>query len=139
MLSQEVTEEITRVVWWALPLGGLVGGIARCFLDLKIELPFYHRYDTTNQIVLVPGFIGNLVLGPIAAVVVAGLATATVYNFQTDFDEKGFFGPFAASIVAGIAAVSYLEGRAKQVVNEAEQEVLSRAEEEADAPPGGAV
>src|SRR3954466_13616545 len=104
--------DTAAVVWWALPLGGALGGLARLLLARRIEFPYFGREPTTGQLILVPGFVGHLVLGPIAALVVGGAGAAT-FTFQGSFDSRGFWGPFNASIPAGLVAAEALVLAAK--------------------------
>jgi hypothetical protein len=121
--------DAAQVVWWALPLGGLLGGIAKPLIDGRIEFPFVSRDKSSGQLFLLPGFIGPLVLGPIAALVVGGLAAAT-FDFQTAFDVRGFMGPFIASIPAGIAADQLLQAAAKKAVDSFQERVVPAVSEE---------
>ena len=66
-----------EVVWWAFVLGGGLGGFTRSLISLRIGLPYWYRDQVTKQMVIVPGFIGEIVLGIIAACVLEGAAAAT--------------------------------------------------------------
>lgn len=120
-------EEI-KVVWWALLLGGLTGGVTRTLISLRIEFPYVTREPHTRQIVLVPGFVGDLLLGPIAALLLAGAAAST-FQFQAAFDARGFWGPFISSIAAGIGSAQFIQERAKQNLTELERKLVKAAEE----------
>jgi len=99
--------EAARVVWWSVLAGGFLGGVARILLSARIELPYVAREQLTDRLVVVPGVAGDLILGPIAALVLAG-AGASTFDLQTQFDARGFWGPFTASIAAGLASAHIL-------------------------------
>ncbi len=122
-------DEGPNVVWWALLLGGALGGLTRTVLAGAIELPYAFRDPSTRRLVIVPGFAGDLVLGPAAAFVVCGASAAT-YNFQGGFDARGFWGPFIASISAGLASAQLLQALARRQVDELEAALLQRAQGE---------
>jgi len=116
-----------NVVWWALLLGGVLGGLARTVLAGALEMPYAFREPATRRLVIVPGFVGDLLLGPAAAFVVCGASAAT-YNFQGSFDARGFWGPFIASIPAGLASAQLLQSLARRQVDELEATLFTRAE-----------
>ena len=120
-------EEI-KVVWWALLLGGFTGGAARTLISLRIEFPFVTREPHTRQIVLIPGFVGDLLLGAIAALMLAGAAAST-YQFQAAYDARGFWGPLSSSIAAGAGSAQFIQERAKQNLAELERKLVKAAEE----------
>lgn len=117
----------TTIVWWALVLGGLGGGLTRSFMDLRIELPYAWRDKVTGGIIISPGVVGNMLLGAVAAFLLNG-ATAATLEFQTAYDSNGFWGPFSSSLVAGIGSAQILQTRAKQVIANLEETLLSEAE-----------
>ena len=59
---------IWNLIWMILGLGAL-GGIANCAITGEFALP---RFDKNNN-VWRPGWIGNVIVGAIAAVVVGGM------------------------------------------------------------------
>ena len=127
--------EATRVVWWALVLGGLVGGFAKLLLDGQIVMPKVVRLKVTDQTVIVPGFLTPIFLGPIAAFVLAGAGAAT-FNFQTGFDPRGFWGPFIGSIPAGVGATYVLNQATRARLESAQENLLEEAEQnESVSPP----
>ncbi|MCK9517567.1 MAG: hypothetical protein M0R74_00860 [Dehalococcoidia bacterium] len=121
-----------NVVWWALLLGGAIGGLSRTVLAGALELPYAFRDPTTGRFLVVPGFAGDLLLGPAAAFVVCGASAAT-YNFQGSFDARGFWGPFIASIPAGLASAQLLQSFARRKVEELEMTLFQHARGEQDA------
>ena len=84
-----------------------MGGFAKLLLDGQLVVPQVVRVQSTNQTILYWGFLGPLLLGPIAAFAVTGLS-ATAADWQTEFSPRAFWGPFAGSIPAGIAATYVL-------------------------------
>ena len=116
--------ESVAVVWWAILAGGFLGGVARILLASQIELPYAAREQLTGRIIIVPGVLGDLVLGPIAALVLGGAGAAT-FEVQTAFDARGFWGPFAASVAAGLASA--------HILHAASEAAMSRVEEALDA------
>jgi fluoride ion exporter CrcB/FEX len=74
-------ESTTAVVVWALPLGGLMGAIARIAIRQRIEFPYFERAATTGQLIGNTGFLGELLLGPIAAFAICGAAAST-FSFR---------------------------------------------------------
>ena len=121
-------ESDVQVVWWALLLGGVCGGIARLALQGAFELPYGYRDAVTGRWVVVPGFAGDLLLGPAAAFILGGASAAT-YDFQTAYDARGFWGPFIASIPAGLASAQVLQGLARERLDALAEELLLRAKE----------
>lgn len=115
------------VVWWALPLGGALGGIARVFLARRVEFPYFARERLTGQLILIPGFLGQVAIAAIAALVVGGAAAAT-FSFQGGFEARGFWGPLVASISAGLAAAQTLTAAANGRLDGLEKDLLSKAE-----------
>jgi hypothetical protein len=111
--------EAARVVWWAILAGGFLGGLARILLAAQVELPYAAREPLTGRIILVPGVLGDLLLGPIAALVLAGAGAAT-FEVQTAFDARGFWGPFAASVAAGLASAHILHAASEAAMNHIE-------------------
>jgi hypothetical protein len=99
--------EAARVVWWAILAGGFCGGLARIVLAAQIELPYLAREPASGRLVVFPGVIGDIVLGPIAATLLCG-AGASTFDMQTAFDARGFWGPFASSVAAGLASAQML-------------------------------
>ena len=99
--------EGTHVVWWAFALGGFAGGAAKVLLDGAFILPRVERLRATGQTVVVPGSIAALLLGPVAAFVMAGAGAGT-FDFQGGYDARGFWGPFIGSIPAGMGATLVL-------------------------------
>jgi len=126
--------EAARVVWWAILAGGFLGGVARILLSTRIELPYVAREELTGRLIVVPGVAGDLVLGPIAALVLAG-AGASTFDVQTGFDPRGFWGPFTASIAAGLASAHILhvvsESTLAEVESAIETEISIRLDEPA--------
>lgn len=120
--------ELTKVVWWALPIGGLLGGLARSLIATEIEFPRFKKYKITGKIVLIPGTFGNMILGLIAALVLAGSAAAT-FQFQGGWDTRGFLGPLASSIAVGIGSAEYLQKRAKEVLDDTKETLNHRSRE----------
>jgi hypothetical protein len=126
--------EAARVVWWAILAGGLLGGVARILLAARIELPYVAREQLTGRLVVVPGVAGDLILGPIAALVLAG-AGASTFDVTGGFDARGFWGPFTASIAAGLASAHILhivsESNIAEVESAIETEISIRLGEPA--------
>ncbi len=126
--------EAARVVWWAILAGGFLGGLARILLSARIELPYVAREELTGRLVVVPGVAGDLVLGPIAALVLAG-AGASTFDVTSGFDPRGFWGPFTASIAAGLASAHILhvvsEANISDVASAIETEISIRLGEPA--------
>ena len=119
-------EEI-KVVWWAILLGGLVGSIGRMLFTQRIEFPYLGKEPLTQQIILVPGFVGDLLLGPIAALMVAG-AAASSFEWQTAFNAPGFWGPFFSGAMVGLGGAQILQDRARQNLVELERQLVQAAE-----------
>ncbi len=111
------------MVWWALPLGGLLGAVARLIIAGGFDLPYWAEMHTTGQRVWIPGFIGDIVLGVTAAFVVGGLSAST-FDFQGGFDSRGFWGPFIASISAGLAASQLLTNAASHRLEEVKEDIV---------------
>lgn len=120
--------EGTHVVWWAFALGGFAGGAARVLLDGAFILPRVERLRATGQTVVVPGSFGPLLLGPVAAFVMAG-AGAGAFNFQAAYDARGFWGPFIGSIPAGMGATLVLSQVTKAHLDRAAGRLLEKAAE----------
>jgi hypothetical protein len=69
--------------------------------------------------VIFPGFVGDLVLGPIAALMLGG-AGASTFDVQTAFDARGFWGPFASSVAAGLASAHMLRSATETALDHLE-------------------
>jgi hypothetical protein len=117
-------------MWFGGPffLGGAIGGMVRSLLTLRIEFPYLERDSLTGQLVFIPGFVGDLVLGPVAALVLGGAGAAT-FDFQTAYDARGFWGPLIASITAGLASAQVLQTVARARVSELQETLVERAED----------
>jgi len=96
-------------------------------LSSRIELPYILRLKNSGQIVIVPGFVGDLALGPAAALVLLG-ASASTAHFQTAYAPAGFWAPFISSIVAGLGAAQLLQAQVKQRLESVEQSMMERME-----------
>lgn len=117
----------SAVVWWSLVLGGLLGAVCKSLLAARIELPYASKLGETGQIIVVPGILGDLVLGPVAAMVLLG-ASASTFSFQTAYDAQGFWAPFISSIIAGIGAAQLLRNQVEERLDKVEASLLGRAE-----------
>jgi hypothetical protein len=76
-------QSVSAVVWWALLLGGAIGGLARTVVKGNVGLPYGYRDPITRQRIVVYGSIGEVFLGIVAALVFAGASAAT-FRFQTE-------------------------------------------------------
>jgi hypothetical protein len=56
-------EVVQGIVWWALLLGGMIGGFARCLLRFQLEFPYLYKDPLTKRRILLPGFLGDIVIG----------------------------------------------------------------------------
>jgi hypothetical protein len=117
-----------HVVWWALVAGGFLGGLSKLLVDGRFVFPSMAYLETTNERIFVPGFVADLLLGPVAAFVVAGAGAAT-FDFQSEFNQRGFWGPFIGSIPAGLGASYFLAQATKARLDKAEERLLGRAKE----------
>jgi hypothetical protein len=122
------TLDVQGVVWWALVVGGAIGGFARCLVNIKIVLPYWYRDAVTGGFIVIPGSPSEVLLGPIAALVLQGAGAAT-FTLQTEFDARGFWGPLLLSIPVGILAGEFLNQRARITLQESERRLLDAAEE----------
>ena len=127
MSENQVVVEGVRVVWWAFVLGGLLGGLCKVLLDGQIVMPRVAYLETTGETIVVPGFLAPLFLGPVAAFLMAG-AGAAVFEFQSSFDQRGFWGPFVGSIPAGIGATYTLAQITRSRLEDAASELFEQAQ-----------
>lgn len=117
------------VVWWSLVVGGLVGGVCRSLLAAQIELPYWKKMKSSGQVVIVPGFVGDLGLGMAAAFVLMGASSSTA-SFRTAYSANGFWAPFISSIIAGVGAAQLLQAQVKQRLESLEKNLTERVEEQ---------
>ena len=96
-------------------------------------MPYAYRDRVLHRIVIVPGFIGEALLGVIAGLVFGG-ARAAIFDLpvQSSFDAAGFLRPISLSIPVGIVAAEYLSLRAAQVLADVENSILRAAEQTAE-------
>lgn len=114
------------VCFWALPLGGIVGALVGCFIK-GFELPYTHTYESTGRKFWHAGFIGDVAIGPVAAMLVQGLSASTFATMGTAFTALGFWGPFVASAISGFWARKLLERIFDSQLSERAQELFSKA------------
>jgi hypothetical protein len=120
-------ETAQGIVWWALLLGGVLGGFTRCLLRLRLEFPFVYRDPLTKRTIFLPGFLGDIFVGPVAALVFQAASVGTV-PFQTEFNDKGFWLPLIVSIPVGMFAADYLSVRTRDAIADVEHDVIEAAE-----------
>ena len=82
-------DSTAHVVWWALPLGGLIGAIAKIITTGgDFYLPCWGVAETTGRRLWTAGFLGDVALRMIAALVMGGLSAST-FAFQGEYDSVG--------------------------------------------------
>lgn len=135
---------ISNMNWWyvlGIALLGALGGLANCFGSGEFSLP---RLDSGSG-VWRPGWVGNVVVGSVAALVTWG-----VYGPMASYDLVNQTGPKMAitvghlfsSIIVGFGGGKFLtlltENQAQRVVSRNLSETVSNlTEQESSASDGG--